>query len=104
MSTEEYKLIISGASDDLIEIEGDIREEWYSYEKPKQYIAVSDGTLLSIEYDNDGIWRVHKIFGGQASLAKEEGDTEKDTFDIVTLTSDVPFKWVCLCVQMVRHA
>lgn len=51
--------IIFGASDDLIEIEGHLREEFGGYisDDEKLYIACSDGTLLSVSYD--GEWKFH---------------------------------------------
>ena len=88
-------ITIYGASDDLIEIEGDIEEEfnWIAEDDEKRYIAVSDGTLLSVRYDQDGIWRLNRLMSGSSKFEKEEGDIEKDTPDKVTL-SDVEIKWI----------
>lgn len=93
------KITITGASDDLIEIDGDISEEWDAYDKGRQFIAVSDGTLLSIEYDDDGIWRVNKVTGGSAEFSKRDGDVERDTFDVVTLEGDI--RWVALATAYI---
>jgi hypothetical protein len=90
-------ITIYGASDDLIEIEGDFREEfnWIPDEGESRLLACSDGTLLRVMYDSDGIWRLIKIASGAAQFSKEEGDVEKDTPDRVTL-SGVEIKWVML--------
>jgi hypothetical protein len=87
---------IYGASDDLIEIEGDLEEEFNHYSDEPVLIAVSEGTLLRVVYDGDGIWRITKVTGGSATMEKIEGDVEKDTNDVVTL-SGVDFKWVVMC-------
>jgi len=95
------KITIYGASDDLIEIEGDIQEEfnWIPYNEHEfKLLAFSDGTLLRVAYDSDGVWRLNKVASGAAKFSKVEGDVEKDTPDIVTL-SGVEIKWVVLGEQ-----
>ena len=91
---------VYGASDDLIEIEGDIREEfsWIPDGDETRLLAFSDGTLLRVAYDSDGIWRLNKVAGGAAQFSKVEGDAQKDTPDSVTL-SGVEIKWVALGEQ-----
>ena len=89
-------ITIYGASDDLIEIEGDITEEfnWYSDNvEERRYLAFSDGTLLRVFYDEDGIWRFNKVIDGLAHFEKVEGDAIKDTPDRVTLSGYV-IRWV----------
>ena len=87
---------ITGASDDLIEIEGDIREEFNVYlEKHESVLlAFSDGTVLRVIYDKDGIWRISRVHCGSSGFSKSEGSADKDTNDIVTLVGDI--KWVVL--------
>lgn len=94
---------IYGASDDLIEIEGDIQEEfnWFPKdENEKRLLAVSDGTLLRIWYDEDGIWRINKIASGLGDFQKIEGDVMADTNDIVIISGNTKtqtdIKWVVL--------
>lgn len=96
-------LKIYGASDDLIEIEGDIREEFYFIPEDAQesrLLAFSDGTLLRVNYDADGIWRFNQVAGGLATFQKIEGDAERNTPDNVTL-SGVEIKWVVFGDQCV---
>ena len=86
---------IYGSSDDLIEVEGDIDNEFYCYaaEEPT-YLALSDGTLLSVLYDDDGIWRFHLIVEGLADFSKTEGLDDEIHSDIITL--DGPIRWAIL--------
>ena len=84
---------IYGASDDLIEIEGDISEEFghYSDDEPF-YLAFSDGTAFTINYGPEGIWRINRLTSGSAEYSKHEGtDSDNDYSDIVTLKGDI--KW-----------
>lgn len=90
------KITVRGSSDDLIEIEGDIVEEfnWYSSEDPddERVLAFSDGTLLRVAYDKDGLWHFNRLMAGSAVLEKIEGDVEADRGDVIHLTGDI--KWV----------
>jgi len=92
-------LKVSGASDDLIEIEGAITEEFSPTgdDDAIDYLAVSDGTLLSIEYAKDGCWRVHVVkTGAGTDILKTEGDPDADYTDRVQLVNEAPFTWVLL--------
>ncbi len=84
---------VYGASDDLIEIEGDIREE-FTYEGPGHgagsgdLLAFSDGTILRIEYADTGIWRIAPVVHGTAHLTFEQApeDDESNYSDRATLS------------------
>ena len=69
---------IYGASDDLIEIEGEIRDEigCYDHKRPIK-ISVSDGTIATIFYD--GEWKINVSFAGNKYLKKVDsvGDDKK---------------------------
>lgn len=87
------KVTIHGASDDLIEIDGAIREEFNPASDGPSYLAFSEGTVLGIQYMKDGIWRVNRIAQGFAHYTKTEGtDSADDYTDRVTLEGDI--KWV----------
>jgi hypothetical protein len=98
------KITITGGSDDLIEIDGDIEEEFGAYLKDGDdqgfLLAVSDGTLCRIVYDQDGIWRVTRLAAGSATWVKVEGDVEADRNDVVTLEGDV--RWIVKGREMAR--
>lgn len=97
---------ISGASDDIITMSGDIKEEFCPpndfLEGGKVLVAVSDGTLLRVNYDEDGIWRFSVIKHGSASYAKTEGhlagkNEKGDTNDVVFLNGRI--EWVALAIE-----
>lgn len=55
-------LTISGHSDDIVMIEGDMNEEFYIMDQNKWFLAFSDGTLLSVRYD--GTWHLDVLTEG----------------------------------------
>ena len=55
---------IYGHSDDCIEIEGDICEEFDGDEEEGVFIAFSNGTVLKIRYGGDGEWRINQVVRG----------------------------------------
>lgn len=87
---------IYGASDDLIELEGQLNEEFNpSYQrKTPSLLAFSDGTLLEMWYDNDGIWRIKQLIAGISAYTHEAGSIADDTPDKVTLMGDL--RWCVL--------
>ena len=93
---------IYGSSDDLIEIEGDIVEEFDCTDGEERFLAFSDGTVLSVEYTNGGIWRINRVKNGGASYSKVEATDPDDEYsDKVTLgaPSLQNFYWV-VCGKM----
>ena len=95
---------ITGASDDLIEVTGDIHAEFSPSEKGAAegvIVAVSTGTLLRVRYDEDGIWRVVVARNGaDVIISKIEGNVELDTFDRVTLSAE-RIEWVAIASDFV---
>lgn len=89
---KDYKTKLTGASDDLIEIEGEIREEFSDYDCSNGRIAFSDGTLIGVNYSNEGIWRFNLIVKGSLYLGKEEGNVDEDINDVVYFKEGL--KWV----------
>lgn len=71
---ERMSTIVHGASDDLIEIDGDIREEFEflsNGDRDALYIGFSDGTVLQVRYDNQGCWRIERTIEGRAEYRHE---------------------------------
>lgn len=97
-------ITIYGASDGLIEVEGDIREEFsYPYDSEAGLLAaVSDGTLLRVQYTKDGTWRITPLVYGAASYSKvEAAGADTDNYsDRVTLAGEV--KWLVIGEQWAR--
>lgn len=85
---------VYGASDDLIEIEGAIRDEISPSDEKPAKLAFSDGTVLSVVYDEDGCWRVNRVAEGSAKMEKvaAEGPDTDNYSDRVTLTGDI--RWM----------
>lgn len=86
--------VIYGASDDLIELEGQIAEELNPNAEEPALLAFSDGTLLEVVYDDDGIWRIKRIAEGACVYHHEDGSVDEDTPDKVTLTGEL--RWCVL--------
>jgi hypothetical protein len=91
---------ITGASDDLIEIDGDIYEE-FPCSNPTidgKYLAFSDGTILQILI-LDGVWRIHLVHAGAATLTITPAPANDDDnySDVATLDGDV--SWVVLGIN-----
>lgn len=82
--------IVTGASDDLIELRGELYEEFSSYDCNNGVIAFSDGTILNVRYD-DGIWRFNLISKGTLYIKTEQGIVDEDTND--TVYFDEGLKW-----------
>lgn len=83
-------IVITGASDDLIAIDGDFSEEFgHNDDDNPAFLAVSDGTLLRVQRDRDGIWRIVPVrYGPRSSLNHVFGQDDKDHTDRLTLTGD----------------
>jgi hypothetical protein len=96
---EEKRMIkIHGESDDLIEIEGDIHQEFNIPLDDDESIilAFSDGTLLKIQFD--GCWRITRIHAGLATYNKiyEAISPDDDKYsDEVELTGH-SISWIAL--------
>jgi hypothetical protein len=67
------KVIVYGASDDLIEVEGHIREEFGGGGEPR-YLSFSDGTVLRVSYD--GIWHITAEKKGSATFTHTPAEGE----------------------------
>lgn len=95
-------ITIYGASDDLIEIEGDWNEEFSLYidgNDDDHFLACSDGTMIKITYEDGGKWRFQCLNKGSAfkeifncQLGELEGYSDKVIFDGKLV-------WVALCEE-----
>lgn len=81
-------LIIYGASDDLIETEGLLREEFGApYDKPALVTVLIDDTVytrLHMEYNDEGEWRIQPTSPGDlvqvlaAAGENDDGPVDRD--------------------------
>jgi hypothetical protein len=96
---------ITGASDDLIEIDGDIREEFTAPTVDEiigGVLAFSDGTVLSITL-TDEMWRIHTECRGPHSgdltiTQAVAGDPDNYTDQAVIKG---PIRWVVLGTDLI---
>ena len=85
-------LKIYGASDDLIEFEGDVDEEAYAKEDGN-VIALSNGAVFRIKYSDEGVWRITPVFvTGTSTIEYGEEDSDNNYSDVVTVHE--PIKWI----------
>ena len=82
------RVTIYGFSDDLIEVEGDLWEEFGAYDTPKM-LLFSDGTELRIEYTAPGLWRITDVKIKSGAVVEHRSDNYGD---VLTLEGD--FQWV----------
>jgi hypothetical protein len=70
---------VYGASDDLIELDGDIYEEFsYRDDENGDLLGFSDGTLLRIRHDAEGIWRITPVSQGPAFQGVQQAPADDD--------------------------
>lgn len=90
---------VHGASDDLIEVAGDVLEE-FTYREPDEddatgnVLAFSDGTVLRISYSATGVWRIAPVAQGSAPLRIEHADEGDDENYSDRATLDGEIRWV----------
>ena len=92
---------IYGASDDLVEVEGDVPgcNEYGSFDGPL-YVEFSTGLAFRVEYTEAGVWAVERVrVGGSGAdgttVAKEPHGTGADPEPYTeTVTVTGPFEWV----------
>lgn len=93
-------LRIYGISDDLIEVEGDLREEF----NPKGnagYLACSNGLLFSWHYDFDGNWRFTYYSGPKEHLQIHDIDPNEGYSEVIDISE--PMAWVALLSSLVMQ-
>ena len=67
MTDTSLDTTVTGHSDDLIEFDGAIYEEFQHYGPKPARLVFDNGVVLDIEYDRDrdGIWRITVIAGAE---------------------------------------
>lgn len=99
------RLEVYGASDDLIEVEGAVQEEFggYSRDDKEFLLVVSDGTVLGLKYGGEGVWNIRLVATGKGSKVTVATaiDTGDDNTDRATIEAEDPIKWVVFGHQIV---
>lgn len=60
----EYNIYVYGASDDLVEVGGDVSEEFYADLGEPTHVFVGDTEIVA-EYTDDGEWSVSVVDEGE---------------------------------------
>ena len=55
------RVVVYGASDDLVEVDGDLSEEFTSFEPKPDLLEFSDGTWAEVKLDTEGQWRIKLV-------------------------------------------
>ena len=84
---------LSGASDDLVELDGDINGELGAYDVVSNFV-LSDGTRGTIEYTHEGVWRINILEYGSVKIdiihpTQEEIDNDTNYTDKATFTGNI---------------
>lgn len=89
-------ITIYGYSDDLIVVEGDIREEFTHRTRRDDddgMIACSNGAVVRIRYDDSGVWRITPISGAEHITVTQAPEDDDDNYsDRATICGDI--HWV----------
>lgn len=93
---------VFGASDDLIEIDGDFREEFQASSDEPNYVAFSNGLLLRVTYNDEGCWEIKVIWSSNIKTEIQPNDGDKNYSDILTMDGDM--HWAVCGNQMVRKS
>lgn len=95
---------ITGYSDDVINLDGDLYDELYppadTDDDQGALLACSNGVLLRIRYDTDGIWRITPLAGAdrvQITLCPDPLGEEHYT-DTAVITD--PLTWALCGTQL----
>jgi hypothetical protein len=84
---------MSGYSDDLVELNGDICDELGAYDVVSNFV-VSDGTRGTIEYTHEGVWRINILEHGTVKVdiihpTQDEIDNDTNYTDNATFTGNI---------------
>lgn len=89
-------LMVYGASDDLIEVEGCIREEFTATEQAEEegdLLAFSTGVVLRVRYAENGVWRITPVAEADGvTITQAPEDDEANYSDRAFLRQ--PVAWV----------
>jgi hypothetical protein len=83
------QLKIYGRSDDLIEVVGAVREEFYAKYGEPSYIEVGDDYLFKVEYSTGGVWRIEVVKTPNGVNHEHTPAEETDSYSDVVLVSNV---------------
>lgn len=97
-------VVVTGSSDDLIEVDGDIVEEFQAYDG-QHIVAFSDGTALRVELNQAGVWRITPVAEGSGFLTivqAPEGDDSNYSDRAELVPTRGPIAWVVHGTEIVQ--
>jgi hypothetical protein len=84
---------VYGASDDLIEVTGDVVEEFPWADGEPAFLGFSNGLALRIGYSDAGVWRIVPVAGAYLVTVVQCPEDDEDNYsDRATIAGDV--SWV----------
>lgn len=94
-------LAITGASNNIIEIDGDICAQFPLLDKAQGDLLVfSDNTILCVQYTSEGVWRITRPTRGSAEVTIRRA-VRGERSDVAVLDGDI--SWVDHPSRMVRR-
>lgn len=91
---------ISGHSDDIISVDGDVNEEFYHYGDDPIHLAFSNGHIARVVYDQDGVWRITAVQGQFERFESAPVDDDVIYSDVATIAGDI--EWVAYAPKVHR--
>ncbi len=70
------KVRISGQSDDVVDIDGDIVDEVYVNDDGSAFLVFDDGTLVQVMFSRCGYWDIQPLTRGRAVLVVDRDGTD----------------------------
>jgi len=97
---------IYGSSDDLVEVGGDVTEEFnipYNTHEETAIIATNVGVVVRITYTEQGVWRIVPIAGQpeQYTIVQAPEDDDDNYSDRCEIHGDIA--WVVYGLQFVKR-
>ena len=93
------RIKIYGSSDDLIEIEGDVREEFSHFGGDPAYLHLGTSAVIKCQYTNEGLWRLEVLRIDNAEVVSfKDGNVDDDTNDELVIVGEnlTPLGfWMC---------
>ena len=87
---------IYGCSDDLIEIEGDINEEFDVYNETPTYLLFSNGMIIKVDYDGDWTFNIIKQGAPGSCVVKIEPFSQERSYSQTVIIDNHNVSWICL--------
>lgn len=93
VTNKSVSFTLSGYSDDNVEMNGDINDEIGAYDVVSNFV-LSDGTRGTIEYTDEGVWRIKILEHGSVKVdivhpTQEEIDDDTNYTDKATFTGNI---------------